>query len=102
MRVRMKMEIEKKLPEKLSDKLHESLQDLIGLHRQLSEVVKSENAAITNADIKGTYEAATAKEALIHWIHQAEMSRQTVVYAIAHEENLETQTPSLRELILHF
>ena len=96
------MEIEKNLPEKLTDKLHQSLQDLIGLHRQLNEVVKSESAAITNADIKGTYEAAAAKEALIHWIYQAELSRQSVVYAIAQEENLETQTPSLRELILHF
>ncbi len=96
------METEKKLPEKLSDKLHESLQDLIGLHRQLHDVVKSENEAISNADIKGTYEAAAAKEALIHWIHQSEMNRQTIVFAIAQEENLETQTPSLRELILHF
>ena len=96
------METEKTLPTKLSDKLHESLQDLIGLHRQLHEVVKSENEAVTNADIKATYEAAAAKEALIHWIHQSEMNRQTVVYAIAQEQNLESKTPSLRELILHF
>ncbi len=96
------MDTEKKLSEKLTDKLHDSLHELIGLHRQLHEVVKSENDAITNADVKATYEAAAAKEALVHWIHQAEMSRQTVVYAIAQEENLESQTPSLRELILHF
>jgi flagellar biosynthesis/type III secretory pathway chaperone len=98
----MKMEIEKKLPEKLSDKLHQSLHDLIGLHRQLYDVVKSENDAIANADVKATYEAAAAKEALIHWIHQAEMSRQSVVFAISQQENFETKTPSLRELILHF
>lgn len=96
------MEAEKKLSEKLTDKLHDSLHELIGLHRQLHDVVKAENEAISNADIKATYEAAATKEALIHWIHQAEMSRQTVVYAIAQEENLESQTPSLRELILHF
>ena len=102
MRVRMKMETEKKLSEKLSEKLHGSLQDLIGLRRQLNDVVKSENEAITNADVKATYEAAAAKEALIHWIHQSEMSRQSIVYAIAQEQNLETKTPSLRELILHF
>jgi flagellar biosynthesis/type III secretory pathway chaperone len=98
----MKMETEKKLSDKLTDKLHDSLHELIGLHRQLHEVVKSENEAVVNADVKGTYEAAATKEALIHWIHQAEMSRQTVVYTIAQQENLETQTPSLRELILHF
>lgn len=96
------MEAEKTQPKNLSNKLHESLQDLIGLHRQLHDVVKSENDAIAGADIKATYEAAAAKEALIHWIHQSEMNRQTVVYAIAHEQNLESKTPTLRELILHF
>jgi len=96
------MEIEKVQPQKLSEKLHESLQELIGLHRQLHDVVKAENTAISDADIKGTYEAAATKGALIHWIHQAEMSRQSVVYALAQEEGLESKTPSLRELILHF
>ncbi len=84
------------------NKLHESLQELIGLHRQLYEVVKAENDAITNADVKGTYEASTAKEALIHWIHQAEMSRQAVVHALSYEEKLETRTPTLREIIIHY
>ena len=96
------MEIEKIPSKKLSEKLHESLQELIGLHRQLYEVVKNENTAISSADINGTYEAAAAKGALIHWIHQSEMSRQSVVYALAQEESLESKTPSLRELILHF
>jgi flagellar biosynthesis/type III secretory pathway chaperone len=86
----------------ISAKLHEALQDLIGLHRQLYEVVKQENEALTNADVKGTYEAAASKEALIHWIHQSEMSRQAVVFALAKEEELSSPTPSLREVILHF
>lgn len=84
------------------EKLHLSLQELIGLHRQLYEVVKSENEAITNADVKGTYDASAAKEALIHWIHQAEMSRQAILYTLAKEENLPGENPSLRELILHY
>jgi flagellar biosynthesis/type III secretory pathway chaperone len=82
--------------------LHESLQELIGLHRQLYEVVKAENEAITNADLKLTYDAAATKEALIHWIHTAEMSRQAIVYALSTEEGLPSTTPSLRELILHY
>ena len=86
----------------LQEKLHDSLQELIGLHRQMYEVVKAENEAISSANTKGTYEAASAKEALVHWIHQAEMSRQAVVYAIAQEDGLVTPTPSLRELILHY
>jgi len=86
----------------LSEKLDESLKELINLHRQLYECVKSENAAISGADIKGTYEAAASKGALIHWIHQAELSRQAVVYALVQQENIESKNPSLRELILHF
>ena len=90
---------EQKTAKSLQEKLHDSLQELIGLHRQLYEVVKSENEAISNADTRATYDAVTAKEALVHWIHQAEMSRQSIVYAIAQEENLETNTPSLKDLI---
>jgi flagellar biosynthesis/type III secretory pathway chaperone len=85
-----------------AERLHESLQELIGLHRSLYEVVKTENEAITNANLKETYEAAAAKEALIHWIHQAEMSRQAVVYTLINEEGLDPTNPSLRQLILHF
>ena len=88
--------------ESLHEKLHASLQELIGLHRQLYEVVKAENEAITNADLKATYDAVAAKEALVHWIHQSEMSRQAVTYALAQAENLETTTPTLKQLILHF
>ncbi len=82
------------------EKLHTSLQELIGLHRQLYEVVKVENESLTNADVKATYEAATAKEALVHWIYQTEMSRQAITYALSQSENL--QSPTLKELILHY
>jgi len=88
--------------ESLQEKLHASLQELIGLHRQLYEVIKAENDAISNADLKATYDAVAAKEALVHWIHRAEMSRHAVTYTLAQSENLETQSPTLKELILHF
>jgi len=96
------MEFEKKVNNILADKLHESLKELIRLHRQLHEVVKAENEAISNADIKGTYDATASKEALIHLIHQTELSRQSVVQAIVHEENFQGRSPSLRELVIHF
>jgi flagellar biosynthesis/type III secretory pathway chaperone len=96
------MELEKNTSVKLSDKLHESLMELIRLHRQLYDVVKNENEAISNADSRATYEATAAKEALIHLIHQSEMNRQSVVHAIAFEYNLSNQNPTLKELIIHF
>lgn len=86
----------------ITERLHGSLQELIGLHRQLYEVVKAENEAVVNADVKLTYEAAANKEALIHWIHQSEMSRQAIVYVLVNEENLDLKNPSLRELIVHY
>ena len=97
------MEINPTENQSITERLHGSLQELIGLHRQLYEVVKAENEAITNADVKLTYEASANKEALIHWIHQSEMSRQAVVHALVAEEGLDVQSPpSLRELILHY
>jgi flagellar biosynthesis/type III secretory pathway chaperone len=96
------MELENKLPTRLSVKLHENLKELIRLHRQLYDIVKSENEAISNADSKATYESTAAKEALIHLIHQAEMNRQSIVHAISYEDNLQNPKPSLKELIIHF
>ena len=92
--------MEKSEIKNLPEKLHESLQELIGLHRQLFEVVKAENEAISQADIKATYEASSTKEALLHLIHQAEMSRQTIVYTLSEEQGL--TNPSLKELVLFF
>jgi len=85
------------------ERLHSSLQDLIGLHRQLYEIVKLEHEAITQADTKGTYEAIANKEALIHWIHQAELARQVVARQLRESENLDnSEIPTLKELIIHF
>lgn len=84
-------------------RLHESLQNLIGLHRQLYEITKHEHEAITQADTKATYESVANKEALIHWIHQAELERQAVTLALKKSEGFdEDSNPSLKELILHY
>ncbi len=86
----------------LGHRLHESLQGLIGLHRQLYETVKAENEAITNADVTATYETTANKETLVHTIRQAEMSRQAIASAIHLEAGLSTGSPSLKEIILHY
>lgn len=84
----------------LGEILHESLQDLIGLHKQLLEVVKQEAEAITSADVKNTFEATSSKEALIHWIHRSEQSRQVIAHSIA--EQIKLENPSLRQIIAHY
>jgi flagellar biosynthesis/type III secretory pathway chaperone len=97
------MENERDSKNSPGDRLHESLQNLIGLHRQLYEIVKQEHEAITQADTKGTYEAVANKEALIHWIHQAELERQAITLEL---EDLEPanggNSVTLKEVILHF
>ncbi len=90
------------VPVNLSRALHENLQEMIGLHKQLLEVTRNENEAITQADVKATYEAAASKEALLHWIARAESSRQAIVYTLIKQENITAERPSLRDIILHF
>ena len=80
--------------------LHEALQDLIGLHKQLLEVVKVEGDAVTQADVKLTFDATSNKEALIHWIHRSEQNRQVITYSLAEDLNL--ANPSLKELIMYY
>ena len=84
-----------------SERLHDALQELIGLHRQLYETVKTEHEAISNADLKQTYDAAANKEALVHWIRHSEAARQAIVHQFVKEEALGPNIPSLREIILH-
>jgi flagellar biosynthesis/type III secretory pathway chaperone len=56
-------------------KLQESLQRLIGLHRQLLDCVRMERDALVAADLKAIQEATYAKQALIEGIRQAETER---------------------------
>ncbi len=82
------------------DLLHEALQELVGLHKQLLEVIRQEAQAITQADVKATFEATSAKEALVHWIHRAELGRQVITQTLS--EHLKIKNVSLKEIILHF
>ncbi len=95
MRAGKKMEENQNASGNPYERLHDSLQELIGLHRQLYEVVKAEHEAITQADTKGTYEAVANKEALIHWIHREELNRQVIAQALPESD----RSPSLRDII---
>ena len=55
--------------------IHESLQELIGLHRQLLDTVRLEKDALVSADVKSIQDVTVAKESLIAAIQQAELFR---------------------------
>lgn len=55
--------------------LHQSLQKLLGFHRQLLDVVRVEKECLTNADLKGVQETTFSKEAIISSIKLTENER---------------------------
>lgn len=65
--------------EKSITQIYQVLQKLIGFHRQLLDIVRSEREAITNADLKAIQDATYAKTALVEAIRQAEQQRQEFV-----------------------
>lgn len=61
--------------ERTVEQVYQTLQKLIGLHRQLLENVRAEHQALVNADVKAIQEATFAKQALIEQIQGAESAR---------------------------
>ncbi len=69
------MSPEQDAPLNACENLYQSLQRLIGLHRQLLETVRMEKTALVDADLKLIEEATAAKQALIEGIRAAETTR---------------------------
>ena len=55
--------------------IYESVQKLVGLHRQLLDTVRQEREAIVNADLKSLQECTSTKESLIEAIRGQESKR---------------------------
>ncbi len=66
------------------DDLSKALQKLVGLYRQVAELLRRERISITNADLKGIQEATFEKEALVEQIRVAESIRQAGVVGVAY------------------
>ena len=81
------------------DALTAVLQKLVGLHRQLLEVVRAEREALVQADRKGIEDAFLAKEGLCQEIQRCESDRVTAVGALALRFNRPASELSLREII---
>jgi len=63
--------------------IHQSLQKLIGLHRQLLDIVRLERGALVEANLKAIQDVTVSKQALIEAIGQAELERQKHVGTLA-------------------
>ena len=55
--------------------IYESVQKLVGFHRQLLDVVRQEREALVNADLKSLQETTSAKEQIIEAIRAQETKR---------------------------
>jgi flagellar biosynthesis/type III secretory pathway chaperone len=69
--------------EKPLNEVHQSLQRLIGLHRQLMDNVRLEREALVAADLKAIHDCTAAKQALIESIRQAEAHRMRAMGELA-------------------
>lgn len=65
------------------EQIHQTLQKLVGLHRQLMEIVRVERLALTEANIKGIQEAALAKQGIIEQIRNIESERMKALAELA-------------------
>lgn len=65
------------------DAIYQSLQKLLGIHRQLMESVRAEKESLIVADLKKLQEITLGKEALIESVRAVEQQRQHAVAELA-------------------
>ncbi len=80
--------------------IHQSMQTMIGLHRQLLELVRQEREALTQADLQGVQQATYAKEALIEQIRAEESRRAKPLAGLALALRKPVADLSLNQLII--
>lgn len=80
--------------------IHQSLQALIGLHRQLLEVVRKEREALVQADLAGIQEATFTKEALVEQIRAEDSRRARALAEISLALRMPVRELSLGNLVI--
>jgi hypothetical protein len=81
--------------------IQESLQQLIGLHRQLLDACRHEREALVQADLKAIEERTVAKQAIVEAIRAAETERLKRVSKLAMQTKKPVRELSLPLLIAH-
>jgi flagellar biosynthesis/type III secretory pathway chaperone len=82
------------------EKLIQVMNSMIGLHRQLHDLVKQEKAALTQANKKALEEVVYAKTALIEQIRQAESDRLKVAVELSLGLKKPIQELTLSQVVL--
>ena len=80
--------------------IYQTLQNLVGLHRQLLETVRVEKEAIAAADLKTLQEATYTKAALIESVRQCEAERIKLTIKLAAIWKVPVQELTLPQIIL--
>lgn len=83
----------------VSRKLYETLQKMVGLHRQLHDLCKQEREALVNADLKAIQEHTTAKALVVEAIKGRELERIRLSSEIAMEWKRPLQEMTLSTII---
>lgn len=86
--------------EKQVTEVYQSVQKLIGLHRQLMEIVRLEREALVEANLKAIQDVTAAKQGLIEAVAQAEAERLKCIGTLALLWKIPTRELSLPKLII--
>ena len=86
--------------EKQVTEIYQTLQKLIGFHRQLREAVQAERAALVSADIPAIQEAVSLKQGLIEEIRRAEAQRVKATSELASLWRKDSSELTLPKLII--
>ena len=84
----------------MEKKLFESLQKLVGIHRQLMDIVRAEREALVQADIKEIQNITAIKQGLVEEIHHVEAERVRVVGELAIAWKVSPQELTLPKIII--
>ena len=81
------------------DPAYKTLQKLLGLHRQLLDLIRAERMALEQANIKEIQDITYSKEVVIHAVREAELERIREMSSLAARWKLPLVDMSLRKFI---
>ena len=84
----------------MEKKLYELLQKLIGIHRQLLDVVRLEREALVEAHLKDIQNITGIKQGLVEEVHRVESERLKIMGALAVAWSMSSKELTLQKVII--